>query len=604
MSRLKWTNSIRFRIPALIVLIIIIPFLLIWWFNYSSLTSTMIEYSGKVIQSRLKNMALSVEGITANIERFASGCIDNNDFKNEIYKYTQLNNKVERNLCRSKITLYLTQKKLENPYISTIYVIIDGSPTLITIDLGNKELSIESGEGKLIYEKCQKEVAGNKCWLLYNDYFSCDGGERLAYADSMIVSGICCSVIFVTQQNSFSRIFEDIDTDSGYAIACDFMGKTLLRSKNTDEGFDAANSPALECTFALAAFSDSYVAEIDGRPHLVVYYRSELSFWRYYQMIPLNEVLGSNSEQVSMTVLMLTAGVLVAAIGAVIMSKYVVNPLSGLVGGMKNIEQGHFLKIREKNVKDEIWLLQSGFNHMAGKLNSLINEVYLQQILRQEAQLKNMQSQIDEHFLYNTLNSIMCKASEEGALKTEEMLKMLSRYFRMNLSEGKSFVSIEEIVLLLKCYLSLQKIRFGKRLDVSIKVDESLKGKYVLKYLFQPIVENAVVHGVEGFADNVSIMIAFENRDGKLYFWVKNSGRVIEEKELLRLRKSIEVKNKVEGESFALKNLNAQIAMTYGKEYGISIFSSENEGTIVNFTIPLRDAEVIKNDRVFSHNRR
>ena len=183
----------------------------------------------------------------------------------------------------------------------------------------------------------------------------------------------------------------------------------------------------------------------------------------------------------------------------------------------------------------------------------------------------------------------MCEANEENAGNTEEMLSMLSRYFRLNLSEGKSFIKISEVVTLMKCYLSLQKIRFNTKLSIRFNVDKSVEDMYVLKYLFQPIVENAVVHGMEEYMEHITITITFKQIGQNLHFEVHNDGKIIEPDDLATLKERIMSIDAVEGNSFALKNINAQIALTYGKEYGISISSSWQNGTAIGFIIPLKD---------------
>lgn len=592
MTELNFIKSIKFKIPIIIVIIFIIPFLCIWWINYSSTTSTVIDNSGKIIQSKLKSVSLSVESVTQNIEDIGSECINDPEMQEYITSYLNTNKIEKKTYYRSLMTIYLLQKKVPIRNISSIYVFIDDNPYVFTIDAGKKELSVNEGQGAWAYRSFKKNFNGNTGWMIFDDSPLEGSSPNLAYAVTKTFNGTGnkqCTLLFVTSDSCFSKIFSDIDTDNSDIIASDFNNLVMLSNNTSSIGTNVLKNKRYCDVYQSGMTPGWYVKDINGTSSLVVYYRSDLTFWKYCQITPITQILGKESTQISMMIWILVLGILIAIFGGFVVSKYVVSPLGILIGGMRQVENGSFpqLKIRHKN--DEISLVLNGFNKMVLKLNNLINEVYVQQILRKDAQLKSIQSQIDEHFLYNTLNSIMCAANEENAENTEEMLSMLSRYFRLNLSEGKSFIKISEVVTLMKCYLSLQKIRFNTKLSIRFNVDKSVEDMYVLKYLFQPIVENAVVHGMEEYMEHITITITFKQIGQNLHFEVHNDGKIIEPDDLATLKERIMSIDAVEGNSFALKNINAQIALTYGKEYGISISSSWQNGTAIGFIIPLKD---------------
>ena len=592
MNRIKWYNSVRFRIPVTIVVIILIPFLLIWWYNYSLLVNNVLEHSGKVVLSNLKNISLSIEGVTNNVEQFAKNCGGDSSLTENLKKYIASSGE-DAQVARSNITINLNQKILFNSNIDSVYILIEGADCMLTNMRGAKEISVLQGNGKVIYDGYIDRLIGWSMWFTSVNYFG-EGEEMLSYSHTISLGeGFGrCSLICNVRSARFSQIMSEIDTGGGYVLVCDFAGDVLIRSENADVESSIKESPEYRPAFGNMSLSDSYTTDKENVQYLVVYYRSGLTFWRYFQMVPMNYVVGSISSQIQMMFLILGFCIIVAMCGAVIVSRSVVRPLRGLASGMKKVEDGDLFPIRENKKKnDEIKLLANGFNVMVKKLKDLINEVYIQEIVRREAQLRAIQSQIDEHFLYNTLNSIMCSAHDENAKKTAEMISMLSRYFRINLSEGKSFVKVSEVLELINCYLFIQKIRFGRRLETELYVQPELYDRYVLKYIFQPIVENAVVHGFEDVTKNVKIEIILEGRDGLLYFEVKDSGIGMDATKLDELMKNIHSPHQVEGKNFALKNINAQIALTYGSEYRISIESEPLKGTSVSFTIPLRDTD-------------
>lgn len=199
---------------------------------------------------------------------------------------------------------------------------------------------------------------------------------------------------------------------------------------------------------------------------------------------------------------------------------------------------------------------------------------------------------MDEHFLFNTLNTVYCKAMEEDAFDTAEMLVLLSRYFRISLSKGHDKVALTEIVQLITDYLSIQQIRFGKRLSFGITCFDGIEKYQSLKYLFQPIVENAVIHAFEGSIEKCELKISFNKKDNHLLFVVKDNGIGIDEATLLMLnRDDVSLINL--DKKGALQNIREQIRIEYGEPYGIHIESCQGAGTTVTLEIPLEDIDTI-----------
>lgn len=587
MKKLNWRRSIKFKIPIVIILVFIIPFLCIWWINYSSISSTVIENSGKIIQSKLKSVSFSVRSITQDIEETGLGCINDPEVQSYIVNYLNADAVGERAYYRSLMTIHLMQKKVLNRNIRSVYVFIDDIPFIFTIDAGRKELPIRGDYGKEAYESYRENFSGKTGWMNFHDCFADQNSPGLAYAATTTIGQKRCTLVFPVTESCFSQILTEIDAEHGNIAIYDANDLLILNSD--DAGI---SRKLLREVQEDAAFQPGWwIVEWEGASYMVAYYRSDLTYWKYYQITPMTEILGGESRPISMMGWILAVGIAVAILGAWFVSRNVVMPLEQLVSGMRLVENGKFPQLKVSRKNDEIGMVLNDFNKMVLRINNLINEVYLQQILRKDAQLKSIYAQIDEHFLYNTLNSITCEANEENAVKTEEMLSMLSRYFRMNLSEGKSFLKISEVVALMKCYLSLQKIRFGEKLSIRIHVEEGLENQYVLKYLFQPIVENAIVHGMEEYMEHITVTINLCREGNFLHFAVHNDGKIIEPGELAKIREEIRQTDTVEGKSFALKNINAQIALTYGKEYGLAISSTLKHGTTIGFTIPLRDSD-------------
>ena len=322
---------------------------------------------------------------------------------------------------------------------------------------------------------------------------------------------------------------------------------------------------------------------------LVEYYSSTSTSWKYIETVRLNDIYATADVSSNYLVLSLILGILVSVLGAFVISRIILRPMNRVLSAMKKTQKGDFTELAENNMPlNELGVLVRGYNSMTRHLQELIEKVYVQELSKKEAQLKSIQSQLDEHFLYNTLNTIYCVIERGDTTLASEMLVMLSRFFRLNLSEGRQYLKISEITELIKCYLWIQKMRYGDRLSVSVNVDEELLDCYAVKYLFQPIVENAVIHGLESRRGEGEIRISFKKKEDMLYFETVDNGMGMSEDALERLRRIIKDYSRAQGESFALKNINEQMRLAYGSTYQLYIDSRQGEGTRVSFTIPLK----------------
>ncbi|MDB4867766.1 MAG: histidine kinase, partial [Cohnella sp.] len=169
------------------------------------------------------------------------------------------------------------------------------------------------------------------------------------------------------------------------------------------------------------------------------------------------------------------------------------------------------------------------------------------------------------------------------------MIFGLSKYLRISLSEGKDFVTVQESAELLESYLSIQKVRYQDKFTVNMNImDPTILHCQVLKFVFQPLVENAIYHGLENKKGSGRLDITWRNIGQILYFEVEDDGIGIETAKLAELTEVLENDEVVGEQNFALRNMNTQIKLNYGKEYGLFIDSTLGVGTKVTLVIPLR----------------
>jgi len=274
---------------------------------------------------------------------------------------------------------------------------------------------------------------------------------------------------------------------------------------------------------------------------------------------------------------------------AIIVSSFVSNiatkRIAVLSYAMKDVRKGRLETKITLRGNDELSNLADDFNSMVVDIKELMNQVYEQQKEKRQRELQVLQSQINPHFLYNTLDTLHWKALEYGAVEMSDLIMSLSSFFRISLSKGKEFISLDKELEHVKSYLSIQQYRYSDILNYKIYCDPELYSCYLPKVLIQPLVENAIYHGIKPRLKkgNISINIFEEHYD--LNIIVADDGVGIPEEKLKQINNNL--KEHLTSNNYGLYNVSQRICLHYGNNYGLSIESKENEGTSIIVKLPM-----------------
>lgn len=307
--------------------------------------------------------------------------------------------------------------------------------------------------------------------------------------------------------------------------------------------------------------------------------------WRFVSLDPL-----SSLSVYSVAFRNLTIGVgLVALLVALVISTYIAGritkPLRTLQRNMKQVQAGRF-DIRLDVVRtDEVGQLTHSFNQMTERVQSLVNDVYKAEIIRKEAQLKALHSQINPHFLYNTLDSMNAIAMLEDVPLLGRMSKMLADMFRYSISQGEQVVPLGDELNQVKRYVEIQQIRYDYKFSLLLSVPDKLLAYRIPKLTLQPIVENAVYHGLEMIPDEgVLAITVYESADGVVIEVFDNGGGIPgEELELIRQKMHEPIDY---ADHLGLANVQERLLLHYGDGYGITIDSLYGRATNVVYRLP------------------
>lgn len=237
---------------------------------------------------------------------------------------------------------------------------------------------------------------------------------------------------------------------------------------------------------------------------------------------------------------------------------------------------------------EELQELTKSLNTMAGRLQDLIDENRREQENLKKSELRALQAQINPHFLYNTLDAIVWLAEAGQSREVIHITRALSDFFRISLSQGKDWIPLSEEIKHLTGYLTIQKIRYRDILDYEIDIPEALYHVQVLKLLLQPLVENAIYHGVKHRRGRGLVKVTGRLEEAMLILSVQDNGAGMTPERLRQVREGLSA-DSGESAGYGLFNVNKRIQLYYSQPQGIEIESDEKAGTIVSLKVPVRD---------------
>ncbi len=325
--------------------------------------------------------------------------------------------------------------------------------------------------------------------------------------------------------------------------------------------------------------------KIQGQDCLITSQTSGLTGWTLINIIQLKELNKNINQMAAVTSIITIIMVLIALLFVILFSYKITVPVKKLMLLMSLVEKGNFdVRIRMDS-KNELGKLARTFNKMTVRVKKLITDVYLEKINQRELELQMLKNQINPHFLYNTLESMRMVAEYNNIPKIADMAFLLGKILRFGINTSKEIVSVKEELEYLNDYIKLQNYRFGNSFKASFLVDEAILDSRVIKLILQPVVENAIYHGLSSRAGEGTLVIAAEKAGKDIIFSVRDNGLGMKKETLLLLNDYLQGLNN-QFSSIGLKNVHKRIQLYYGPEYGIRIESIEGEGTSVILAVP------------------
>lgn len=264
----------------------------------------------------------------------------------------------------------------------------------------------------------------------------------------------------------------------------------------------------------------------------------------------------------------------------------ITKPVEELSAVTNKVAAGDFTVRAKVDTQDELAQLADRVNRMTESLERLVEKIKEDERKMRKADLRLLQEQINPHFLYNTLDTIIWLIEGNSPDKAVNMVVSLSEFFRLVLSKGKEYITIQDEELHIRSYLEIQQVRYRDILEYEIAIDPELYRYKILKLTLQPLVENSLYHGIKYKRAKGKILVSGTLEGDEIHLKVSDDGIGMEEEELAKLQRDIQRPCKETESGFGLANVNERIRMNFGTGYGITIHSSKWEGTCVEVVIP------------------
>ena len=355
-------------------------------------------------------------------------------------------------------------------------------------------------------------------------------------------------------------------------------------------GFEDMDDTAA-AAFLQKASGQNEIVRYHGDAYLLTTYAGN---WNTLCFIPMK---GIRASVTAFWLWSLSVCVVLGAL-ALLIARYFSNSMTyrieALSTSMRKVETGDFSISMRVESQDEVGLLTEQFNHMVHKIDGLVQSVSEEQLKRQAMEYQVLQAQINPHFLYNTLGSVRCLAQLHAQYDIETMLSALINLLKATLSTQGSVCTLQTELTCVESYLVLQKVRYANGFQASFEIADGTETCQVLSFILQPLVENALLHGLVMESERNEIVVSAQLEGQTLVLEVRDNGVGMTQETITRILSGTEERRR-NVTSIGLSNIHERIRYYYGEKYGVSIQSAPGQGSVIRLTLP-RITEVSAHD--------
>ncbi|MBS5939673.1 sensor histidine kinase [Clostridium sp.] len=433
--------------------------------------------------------------------------------------------------------------------------------------------------------------------LFYDPNYKYTWVVSLSRAVEITKSGKTSSGVLLVDMNfsGIEQICKNVEVSkNGYVYLIDTDGEIIYHPRQQL----IYSNLITENNYEAAKFEDgNHIENFEGNKRLVTVKTVGYTGWKLVAISPMSDVTAGYYEfRVFAIFIMIFAIFILISINMFVSSR-IANPIRALEKAVKEFENGVVSLNIPENGSYEIQHLAKAIKSMVNQMNLLMENIMIEQEAKRKSELNALQAQINPHFLYNTLDSIIWMIENENYDGAIIMVTALARFFRISLSKGKNVITVRDELEHARNYLTIQNIRYKNKFSYSIDADEETLDLTSIKLIIQPLIENAIYHGMEYMSGEGDILVKSYKKNEDLYIDIIDNGLGMLQEVADKLLTE-EVNNQQrKGSGIGLKNVHERIKLYFGEEYGLEVYSEPDEGTTIRIHMPSIEFESIREEK-------
>jgi len=556
-------------------------------FFYSRSIDALHAKTALTIMNTLHQQARSFDDVFENIYYLSISLSIDDEIMKELADINP-NNSSDDNTKLLSISSLLNKKIEREKYIDSVYIYLPKADKVVTTY--SARTVIQPNETKSMQD-FRQPLSGGDNWfsvIARKDNIASMGKNVFSISKDIKSTDYSRSLgklwINVDERIIYFNILENIRSRGKDDVSIIDSNGIVVSNRNVDKIGTNIRETYLNPD-VINSDEGYYFKKINNEKMMIVYVTTKLTNYKILYMIPEKIIISEIVEAGAFVIRLSLILIAVCLILGLIFSMNIYKPINKLEKAMREVSKGNFdIRIEDKR-KDEFGILNEGFNQMTSEVSYLFNEVYKQKLLKKEAELNALQSQITPHFLYNTLNSIRYAAMLQNATIVSDMLSALVELLQLSAGKKEAFISVREEIQQVKNYVILQMFRYRDLFSISYEIDEEVLDYKVPKLILQPLVENSIQHGISLRKGGGKICIRARKVGSDIVFEVEDNGVGMTEEKIREILYSEENSAK-KFCGIGIKNVNERIKLYFGEPYGLTYRTAKNGGTIARILIP------------------
>ncbi|WP_182200193.1 cache domain-containing sensor histidine kinase [Paraliobacillus salinarum] len=574
----KWfRRSLKNQLTVFILVVVLIPVCLLGMFAYMMTIQVSKERAAISGESSIDQLQDTIEFIVSDIENISVFLIGHQSVQDYLRQKEDLIGQ-QREIYGFLSNLAFSKRYIENIKITPI----NGNETIST-SLVSEDIQIDTnnqtkGQWWSVKEKNQTLDGRKEMITLTRPIRSTHNYNLIGYLSISL------------SQEVITEYLDSIDLEwSGLVL---IMNEEQLLAQNTNQAPIEIDRETLSQSVKDWGNNQRFVHTF-GNDKATVFTRKISSVnWKLIEIIPFKEYSSQNQYVLSLTTYFVALAVLLITGLVIFFISKVFKPLTTLTKSIQESNPGDRIQSVVSYSDNEIGELITSYNNLNQRIATLMDEVKKNESNKRTLDLQALQSQINPHFLYNTLASVHWIALSAKSYDIVKVVSHLSEFLRFSLNKGNEYCTVEQEVGNLIHYLEILKIRYPDSFELHVDIPDELKQHTMLKLVLQPLIENSINHGFFSIEGHYGVIdVTAEACDGSIFFQVSDNGIGMSAEKVEELNHQFITDQDTEvvvGKNYGLRNVNLRLMLHFGESSGLHIESEQNKGTVISFSTPIK----------------